>query len=129
MDFTLSPEAEALRRKVRDFVAAEILPLERQAGAYDAHENIALPVLEDIRAKVRAAGLWAPQMPVARGGLGLDTQVMAAFYEAANDSIFGPVCFNCAAPDDGNMFVLDKVASPEQKARWLAPIIDGAVRS
>ena len=54
---------------------------------------------------------------------------MAACYEEMNYSIFGPVVFNCAAPDDGNMTVLNKVATEEQKARWLQPIIDGKVRS
>ena len=54
---------------------------------------------------------------------------MAVLYEAMNQSIFGPVAFNCAAPDDGNMYILNKVASKEQKARWLQPIIDGDVRS
>ena len=54
---------------------------------------------------------------------------MAASYEEMNRSIFGPVCFNCSAPDDGNMFVLNKVATEEQKDKWLQPIIDGTVRS
>jgi acyl-CoA dehydrogenase len=53
----------------------------------------------------------------------------AACYEEMNASIFGPACFNCAAPDDGNMTVLAKVATPAQQARWLAPIVDGRVRS
>ncbi|NJM34835.1 MAG: acyl-CoA dehydrogenase, partial [Rhodomicrobium sp.] len=75
------------------------------------------------------AGLWAPQMPAARGGLGLNVQGMAAIYEEANRSLFGPVAMNCAAPDDGNMTVLEKVATEAQKARWLQPIVDGKVRS
>jgi len=54
---------------------------------------------------------------------------MAACYEEMNYSIFGPVVFNCAAPDDGNMTVLSKVATPEQKAKWLMPIVEGKVRS
>ena len=54
---------------------------------------------------------------------------MATLYEAMARSIFGPVCFNCAAPDDGNMMVLDKIGTPEQKRDWLAPIVEGRVRS
>src|SRR3546814_11066952 len=54
---------------------------------------------------------------------------MAPCYEEMNRSIFGPVVFNSAAPDDGNMMVLEKVATPAQKERWLQPIVDGAVRS
>ena len=65
-----------------------------------------------------------------RGGLGLPITAWAAFYEEANRSIFGPVCLNCQAPDDGNMSLLDKVLpSASAKDRWLQPIIDGKVRS
>jgi acyl-CoA dehydrogenase len=73
--------------------------------------------------------LWAPQVPAALGGLGLPVTAQAALYEEANRSIFGPVALNCAAPDDGNMRVLSQVATPEQQARWLSPIVSGAVRS
>ncbi len=129
MDFALPPETEALRRRIADFVAAEIMPLEADGANYDEHENIALPVLEALRAKVRAAGLWAPQMPRELGGLGLNVSAMAACYEAMGRSIFGPVAFNCAAPDDGNMIVLARLGTPAQKQRWLMPIIEGRVRS
>jgi acyl-CoA dehydrogenase len=129
MNFTPSAEIEALRGRIRDFVAAEVLPLEADPASYDDHENIRLDLLDTVRAKAKAAGLWAPQMPVERGGLGLDQVGMAVCYEEMARSIFGPVCFNCAAPDDGNMFVLNRVASEAQKQRWLQPVIDGAVRS
>lgn len=129
MDFTLEPAHDDYRRQVRTFVAEHILPLEADPANFDAHGNIALPVLDRVRGQVKAAGLWAPQMPVERGGLGLPVVAWAAAYEEMNRSIFGPVCFNCAAPDDGNMSVLDKVATEEQKARWLQPIVDGTVRS
>lgn len=129
VDFTLSPEIEALRVRIRDFVAAEILPLEDDSASYGEGENIAEPVLDRVRAKVRAAGLWAPQMPVARGGLGLPVVGMAACYEEMGRSIFGPACFNAAAPDDGNMILMEKIGTPEQKAQWLQPLVDGKVRS
>ncbi len=129
MDFELSPEIEDLRRRIGGFVAEHIMPLEQDPASYDEHENIRLDLLEDLRGKVKAAGLWAPQMPVARGGQGLSVVGMAACYEAMGRSIFGPVAFNCAAPDDGNMIVLEKVASDAQKERWLQPIADGKVRS
>ena len=93
----------------RAFVRERILPLEADRANYDEHENIAPHVLERVRGEVKAAGLWAPQMPRARGGLGLSVVGLAACYEEMNASIFGPVCFNCAAPDDGNMMVLAKV--------------------
>lgn len=64
-------------------------------------------------------------MPKSRGGLGLGVVGMAALYEEMGRSIFGPVAFNAAAPDDGNMIVLEKVATEAQKERWLQPIVDG----
>lgn len=129
MDFALSPEIEDTRRRVRAFVEAEILPVEANRANWDEHEMIAQPALETLRAKAKAAGLWALQMPKDRGGQGLPVVGMAACYEEMNRSIFGPVCFNSSAPDDGNMMVLNKVGTEAQKARWLQPIIDGTVRS
>ena len=130
MDFTLSPEIDALRLKVRGFVEEHVLPLEADRANYDAHENIRVDVLAPLREKAKAAGLWAPQMPNARGGLGLSMVGWAAFYEEANRSIFGPLAFNCAAPDDGNMNVLNKVLKTDAlKDQWLQPIIDGQIRS
>ena len=129
MDFTLSPQVEEYRKKVRAFVDAEIIPLEADRANFDAHGNIAEGPLETVRAKVKVAGLWAPQMPPARGGLGLDVTGRAVFYEEANRSIFGPVCFNCSAPDDGNMTVLEKIGTDRQKEEFLQPIVDGKVRS
>ncbi|MHA1108881.1 MAG: acyl-CoA dehydrogenase family protein [Alphaproteobacteria bacterium] len=129
MDFTLSANTEDYRKRVRAFVDAEIIPLEGDRANYDEHGNIAEGVMEAVRAKARAAGLWAPQMPADRGGLGLDVVGRAVFYEEANRSIFGPVCLHCAAPDDGNMTVLEKIGSDAQKAEFLQPIIDGKVRS
>ena len=129
MDFTLSPELVELRGRIRDFVETRIIPLEQDPDSFDEHENIHLELLEELRTEVKAAGLWAPQMPRERGGLGLDIVGMAACYEEMGRSIFGPVCFNCAAPDDGNMILLERVATEQQKARWLDPIIEGRVRS
>ncbi len=129
MDLRLTPEIETYRQRYRDFVAEHVLPLENDRASFDGHENIALPLLESLRGKAKAAGLWAPQMPRARGGQGLPIVGMAACYEEMGRSIFGPVVFNCAAPDDGNMLVLEKVATEAQKARWLQPTVDGKVRS
>ncbi|REH39969.1 acyl-CoA dehydrogenase [Paraperlucidibaca baekdonensis] len=130
MDFSLSPELQALCQQVRAFVSRELLPLESQTGFMDAHENIDETVLDGLRAKAKAEGLWAFQMPIERGGRGLNHVGMAAVYEEAARSPFGPVVFNCAAPDDGNMQVLNKVLKTEAlKQRWLQPIIDGKVRS
>ena len=121
MDFTLSPDIEDIRLRTRAFVEEHVLPLEADRGNYDDHENIRLDLLDRARAKRRAAGLWAPQAPKEYGGMGLPIVAWAAMYEEANRSIFGPVCFNCAAPDDGNMNLLALVGSPAQKDRWLRP--------
>jgi acyl-CoA dehydrogenase len=129
MDFALSPETEKLRRKTRDFIASEVLPLETRREIYDEFENLRLDRLDELRAKAKTAGLWAPQMPKERGGLGLSVVGWAAIYEEANRSIFGPATLNCAAPDDGNMTVLNKVLTDAQKDKWLQPIIDGKLRS
>ncbi len=129
MDFTLTPEVDALRASIRKFVDDRLIPLEADGANYDAHENIAPGVLARLRGEARAQGLWALQMPVARGGRGLKLAEMAPCYEEMNRSIFGPVVFNSAAPDDGNMMVLERVGTEAQKARWLQPIIDGAVSS
>jgi acyl-CoA dehydrogenase len=129
MDFSLAPDIEAFRGRVRAFVEAEILPVEADRANWDEHENIAPAPLARLRDQARRAGLWAPQMPRERGGQGLNTVGMAAAYEEMNRSIFGPVVFNCAAPDDGNMFILNRVATEAQKGHWLQPIVDGRVRS
>lgn len=129
MDFTISPRVEDYRARIAAFVDAHILPLEADPAAYDGHGNISLTELARLRGLARAEGLWCLQLRPETGGAGLDKVGMAVCYEAMNRSIFGPVVFNSAAPDDGNMMVLEKVATPDQKARWLAPIVDGRVRS
>ncbi len=129
MEFRLDAEPAALAGRVRDFVARELLPAEAEPGAWGEGENVALDRLEALRAKARAAGLWAPQTPREFGGMGLSRVAMAAVYEEAGRCLFGPAALNCAAPDDGNMMLLAKVATPEQRRRWLAPIVEGSVRS
>jgi len=129
MEFTLPPEIEEVRLRTRRFVEEHVLPLELDRGNYDKGENIRLDALRRVQAKARAEGLWAPQSPVAYGGMGLPVVGWAAMYEEANRSIFGPLAFNCAAPDDGNMNLLARAGSPAQKERWLRPIVAGQVRS
>ena len=129
MDFSLPSHIETLRLKVRDFVASEVMPLEKDKTNFDEHENLKEDVVAALRAKAKAAGLWGFQVPKQYGGLDVGVVGMAALYEEAARSPFGPLAFNCAPPDDGNMIVLNKILSEEQKARWLQPIIDGKVRS
>jgi len=129
MDFTLDPQTEELRRRVRDFVTEKVLPLEADRENYNEYEHVKLAVRDRVRVEAKAAGLWAPQVSKAQGGMGLPMAAQAALYEEANRSLFGPVMFNCAAPDDGNMRLLDQVAREDQKEKWLRPIVDGKVNS
>jgi acyl-CoA dehydrogenase len=120
---------DSRRRAVAAFIEAEVIPLEADPASYDEHQNIRLDLLEALRGKVKAAGLWAPQMPIELGGMGLTCAQMAVLYEEMGRSIFGPLCFNAAAPDDGNMIVLNKVLDSAGKRDWLAPLVDGRARS
>ncbi|MGC9417681.1 MAG: acyl-CoA dehydrogenase family protein [Rhodovulum sp.] len=129
MDFTISPELDALRRRIADFVAERILPLEDDPAARDEHGNITEAALAPLRDRARAEGLWCLQLKKESGGGGLSKCAMAVVYEEMNRSIFGPVVFNSAAPDDGNMMVLEALGTPEQKARWLAPMVEGKARA
>ncbi len=129
MDFTLSPRIEDFRARIAAFVEEEILPVETDRANYDAHDNITREALDGLRAKARAAGLWCLQLKPETGGQGLGKVGMAACYEEMNRSIFGPVVFNSAAPDDGNMMVLEQAATPAQKERWLAPVVAGGASS
>jgi acyl-CoA dehydrogenase len=129
MDFALPADIESLRARIEAFVRSRILPLETDRANYDEHDNLRIELVDRLRGEVKDAGLWAPQLPREWGGHALPMVGVAACYETMNESIFGPACFNCAAPDDGNMRLLAQVATDEQKARWLAPIADGRVRS
>jgi acyl-CoA dehydrogenase len=129
MDFTLSPEIEDLRLRTRAFIEKEVLPLESDPVNFSEHENIPEARLKPVRAKARAAGLWAPQSPKEYGGMDLPMVAWAAIYEEAARSLFGPLALNCMAPDDGNMNVLKLVGTRAQKDKWLKPVVEGAVRS
>ncbi|MGF9761641.1 acyl-CoA dehydrogenase family protein [Microvirga sp. 0TCS3.31] len=129
MDFHISPGMEDYRSRIATFVERELLPLEADPTSYDEHENIRLDLLQRMREKAKTDGLWCLQLKPETGGAGLGKVGMAVCYEAMNRSIFGPVVFNSAAPDDGNMMVLEAVGTPEQKERWLQPIVRGEVRS
>jgi len=129
MDFTISPELERVRHGIAHFVESELLPLEALPSSYDEHENIRLDLLAQLRAKAREQGLWCLQLAPENGGRGIGRVGMAVCYEEMNRSIFGPAVFNSAAPDDGNMMVVEAMGTAEQKDWWLKPVADGRVRS
>jgi acyl-CoA dehydrogenase len=94
MDFTLSPEHEAIRLRTRAFVEEHVLPLEKDPLNFSEHENIPLDRLAPIQEKAKAAGLWAPQSPKEFGGMALPIVGWAAMYEEAGRSVFGALAFN-----------------------------------
>ncbi|MEM0950490.1 MAG: acyl-CoA dehydrogenase family protein [Pseudomonadota bacterium] len=128
MDFTIPPRVEDFRQRIARFVETHVIPLESDPAAYE-HDNIAPAHLKRLRALARSEGLWCLQLSPENGGQGLGKTGMAVCYEEMNRSIFGPVVFNSAAPDDGNMMLLEAVGTEAQKERWLKPIVNGDVRS
>lgn len=129
MDFRIPVRAEDYRVRIEAFVERELIPMESDRACFDPHDNIRLDLLQDVRSKAKKQGLWCLQLSPEFGGQGFSKVEMAVCYEAMNASIFGPAAFNSAAPDDGNMMLLQAVGTAEQKAKWLAPIARGAVRS
>ncbi|MCC7253976.1 acyl-CoA dehydrogenase family protein [Hyphomicrobium sp.] len=129
MDFRIPARSEHYRRRIAEFVERELIPLESDPASFDAHDNIRLDLLQGVREKAKREGLWCLQLRPEYGGVGSSKVEMAVCYEAMNHSIFGPAAFNSAAPDDGNMMLLQAVGTPEQRERWLRPIADGNVRS
>jgi acyl-CoA dehydrogenase len=117
----------ALRDQVRGFVEREAIPREHAALAHDVPALDA--VLAELRPLARAAGIYAPQLPVAQGGLGLSWCERAVVLEEAGRSFLGPGAMNCAPPDQPNMINLAQHGTPAQQARYLAPLIRGDIRS
>jgi alkylation response protein AidB-like acyl-CoA dehydrogenase len=116
-----------LQHAVRRFIAEEIIPLERdpRQTAHGPSEEFR----EELIARARAAGLLSAHVSKEFGGLGLDHRAKAVFFEEAGYSLLGPVALNIAAPDEGNMHLMEAVARPEHKERWLRPLAAGKTRS
>jgi acyl-CoA dehydrogenase len=127
MDFTPTPELVDLRDRTRRFITEQVLPFEG-----DPRETAHGPS-EDLRSELtgraRAAGLLTPHASRELAGLGLSHVAKAVVFEEAGYSRLGPVALNVHAPDEGNIHLLEAVASPAQKARWLAPLVAGRTRS
>lgn len=127
IDFSLTDEQSALVKRVEEFIREEIVPLERdpRQGPHGPEEALRREMVE----KARAAGLLSPHGPKEYGGLGLDLRGMAVVFEAAGWSPLGPLALNIQAPDEGNTNLLEKVASPAQKEKWLKPLVRGEIRT
>ncbi|MEV8508582.1 acyl-CoA dehydrogenase family protein [Actinoplanes sp. NPDC051475] len=149
MDFSPSPRAAELTEAVRAFVEAEIAPVERhlhdRAGEVRRHGTGAdlwhVPdEVRELQRKARKLGLWNLFLPAehagpyaerfgTRDGMGLSNLDYAPVAEATGWSALAPFVFNCNAPDSGNAEVLLRYGSPEQRERWLEPLLDGRIRS
>jgi len=127
IDFSLTAEQERLRAEVEAFIDERIIPLERdpRQGAHGPKDDFR----RELNALARAAGLLAPHVGREWGGLGLDHLSCAIVFEAAGYSPIGPMAMNCSAPDEGNMHMLEVIATDAQKQRFLAPLASGEVRS
>ena len=128
MDFTESTELTEIVAKVRAFMAEAAPPLERELAERGSF-RACLPSLEAARQRVRELGLFAPQLPRQWGGMGLDLMAHGRLSEELGRSPLGHYLFNCQAPDAGNMEILLKYGTPEQKERWLGPLAAGTIRS
>lgn len=127
IDFSQPADVEDLVGRTRQVVRDVVLPCEEDLGG-DAH-RLSEAARVDLQAAARAAGVFAPHVSPEYGGLGLDMCRRAPVFEAAGHSLFGPLALNIAAPDEGNMHLLEVVADAEQKERFLAPLAAGAARS
>lgn len=127
IDFALPPELADLQARIRRFVADEVIPLEAdpRQGAHGPHEALR----EDLIARARAAGLLSPHVAHEYGGLGLNHTGRAIAFEESGYSPLGPIALNVFAPDEGNMHLLEMVATPAQKQRFLRPLAEGRARS
>lgn len=128
MNFSYPSEILILAERVKRFIDDVVVPLE--AHRYDDPDHgIPLSMVHTARQKAKSAKLWAPTMPPELGGLGLSINEWAPVLEAAGRSLFGPLILNCAAPDEGNMHLLNLYANDEQRERYLRPLVNGDIFS
>ena len=127
IDFEIPSGLAKLRERVSTFVREKIVPYENdpRQGLHGPDESLRLELV----ALGRAEGLLSPHAPLAYGGMGLDHRGIAVVFEAAGWSTMGALALNIQAPDEGNTNLLEQVATPEQKQRWLVPLVSGEARS
>jgi acyl-CoA dehydrogenase len=125
-EFAVPAEVDGLRRRTAAFVRDELIPRE---GVLLEPGGVPWPLVGELRAVARERGIFGPQLPREWGGLGLDMRGVAVLFEEVGTSLLGPLAVNGAAPDEGNMHLLEVVATPEQQERYLRPLAQGAIRS
>ncbi len=127
IDFSLPEDLLQLKARVDTFIADEIVPFEKdkRQTRHGPTEGLRLELV----ALARQAGLLSPHAPKEWGGLGLDNRGMAVIFEAAGYSTLGPLALNIQAPDEGNTNLFERVATHEQKEKWLRPLTEGKIRT
>ncbi len=131
MDFAYSPKVQQLRERISAFMQAHVYPaeaeFERQVAEGDRWQPTA--IIEQLKDCAKGEGLWNLFLPNSELGAGLTNTEYAPLAEIMGSSLIGPEPFNCAAPDTGNMEVLVRYGSEEQKRQWLEPLLNGDIRS
>jgi acyl-CoA dehydrogenase len=122
----MTPEVRELRGRVRAFMDEHIYPNE---AVFDREDEDAEALVKDLRARVKAAGLWAPHIGPEAGGTGRGFLPYVFLNELIGRSVWAPLVFGCQAPDAGNAEILNLFGTPEQRERWLRPLVAGDVRS
>ena len=130
MDFELSQKTRDLEQRLTAFMQQHVYPNE-QLHAAEIEQNRWSPtkIVEELKTKARSAGLWNLFLPDSEHGAGLTNLEYAPLCEIMGRSVMAPEIFNCSAPDTGNMEILARYGSPEQKERWLKQLLAGEIRS
>ncbi|MCC6176402.1 MAG: acyl-CoA dehydrogenase family protein [Chloroflexi bacterium] len=124
--FDPTAEQRAVRDRIAAFVAQDVVPHE---PALLTPAGVSWQVVQELRQRARAAGVYGPTLQPDLSGLGLDWRGVAIALEEAGTSLLGPLALNCAAPDEGNMHLLGQVSRPDQRERYLRPLAAGEIRS
>ena len=131
MHFAHSEKVQALQQKLTAFMDQYIYPNEKRyhLQTREAERWQPVPIIEELKPKARAAGLWNLFLPDTEWGAGLTNLEYAPLCEIMGRSALAPEVFNCSAPDTGNMEVLARYGATEQKQQWLVPLLEGRIRS
>src|SRR6204780_3965775 len=130
MNFQPSAKAKELQQRLQSFMDAHVYPNERPFEQETAREPCKpTRIVEELKIKARSEGLWNLFLPEDPSGAGLSNLEYAPLCEIMGRSHMAPEVFNCSAPDTGNMEVLARYGTPEQKERWLRPLLAGEIRS